>query len=202
MYLKEVNLKRSNTIGLEAFIKTIQIDKPTLCENTILALIDFIVSSGCRAIEFRKMSNRAMGISKTDICILNYDVLKIPDEYTLYIILHEVAHQYQYRKHGKNLVLDVYLESTPLDEAAKKLLRIEQIADRLAIAKLNNILQENNIRLSKPIISRYLDKTDLTQITNYLNKIRKEISEKDLSTIEEINDHILWSINQETIVRS
>lgn len=202
MYLKEVNLKRSNVVGLEAFIKTIRIDKPTLCENTILELIDFIVSSGCRAIEFRKMSNRAMGISKTDVCILNYDVLKIPDEYALYIILHEVAHQYQYRKHGKNLVLDVYLESTPLDDAAKKLLLVEQIADRLAIAKLNWILKENNIKLSQPIISRYLGLTDLTQIKNHLNKIRKEISEKDLSTIEEINDHILWSINQDIMVRS
>ena len=202
MYLKEVNLERSNTLGLAAFIKTIRIDKPTLCENTILALIDFIVSSGCRAIEFRKMSNRAMGISKTDVCILNYDVLKLPDEYTLYIILHEVSHQYQYRKHGKNLVLDVYLESTPLDDAAKKLLLVEQIADRLAIAKLNWILKETNIKLSQPIVSRYLGLTDLTQIKNHLNKIRKEISEKDLSTIEEINDHILWSINQDIMVRS
>jgi hypothetical protein len=154
--LKEVNLKRSNVVGLEAFIKTIRIDKPTLCKNTILELIDFIVSSGCRAIEFRKMSNRAMGISKTDVCILNYDVLKLPDEYTLYIILHEVAHQYQYRKHGKNLVLDVYLESTPLEEAAKKLLLVEQIADRLAIAKLNKILKKNDIEIVNPIISRYL----------------------------------------------
>ena len=199
MYLKEVNLKRSNTIGLDTFIKTIQIDKPTLCENIILALIDFIVSSGCRAIEFRKMSNRAMGISKTDVCILNYDVLKMPDEYTLYIILHEVAHQYQYRKHGKNLVLDVYLESTPLDEAAKKLLRVEQIADRLAIAKLNTILQENNIKLSKPIVSRYLGLTDLTQIKNYLSKIRSNIGQMKLLNIEEINDYIYQKVSIETI---
>jgi Protein of unknown function DUF45 len=190
LYLKEVNLKRSNTLGLESFINKVRINKPTLCENTILKLIDFIVSSGCRAIEFRKMSNRAMGISKTDVCILNYAVLKIPDEYFLYIILHEVAHQYQYRKHGKNLVLDVYLESTPLDEAARKLLNIEQTADRLAIAKLNSIM-----KLEKPIVSRYLGVTDLTQIKDYLRKIRSDVKELGLSTIEEINDCIQESIN-------
>lgn len=199
MYLKEVNLRKSNTRGLATFINTIRIAKPSWCENIIFELSDFIVSSGCKAIEFRKMSNRAMGISKTDVCILNYDVLKIPDEYALYIILHEVAHQYQYRKHGKNLVLDVYLESTPLDDAAKKLLSVEQIADRLAIAKLNWILKETNIKLSQPIVSRYLGLTDLTQIKNYLNKIRSDVSQMKLLTIEEINDYIYQSIGQETI---
>jgi hypothetical protein len=97
-------------------------------------------------------------------------------------------------------VLDVYLESTPLEEAAKKLLLVEQIADRLAIAKLNKILKKNDIEIVNPIISRYLGLTDLTQIKNHLSKIRKEVSERNLSNIEEINDHILWSINQETIV--
>ena len=202
MYLKEVNLRKSNTKGLDSFINTIRIAKPKWCESTIFELSDFIVSSGCRSIEFRKMSNRAMGISKTDTCILNLDVLILPDEYTLYIILHEVAHQYQYTKHGKNLVLDVYLESTQLDEAAKKLLSVEQIADRLAIAKLNKILKRNNFEIANPIISRYLGLNDLTQIKNHLSKIRKEVSERNLSNIEEINDHILWSINQETIVHN
>lgn len=202
MYLKEVSLRKSNTRGLETFINTIRIAKPTWCENTIFELSDFIVSSGCKAIEFRKMSNRAMGISKTDACILNLDVLTLLDEYTLYIILHEVAHQHQYTKHGKNLVLDIYLESTPLEEAARKLLWVEQIADRLAIAKLNKILKRNRIELANPIISRYLGLADLTQIKNHLSKIRKDVSERNLSTIEEINDHILWSVNQETIVHN
>ena len=195
----EIALQRSNPIWLDLFITRLKIAKPTICENIIVALSDFIVSSGCPAIEFRRMSNRAMGISKTDVCILSLDLLTIPDEYALYIILHEVSHQYQYKKYGKDIILDVYLDSTDLEIAAKKLLAVEQVADRLAITKLNKVLKENGIQLAQPIISRYLGLTDLTQIKNHLSKIRNEVSERGLTTIEEINDHMLWSINQETI---
>ncbi len=187
--MKEVNLRQPKTIGLDLFLNILLVAKPNLCKNIILKLSDFIISSGCIEIEFRKMSSRAMGISKTDICVLNSDVLLIPDEYTLYIILHEISHQYQYKKYGKNIALDIYLDTIDLETAAKKLLAIEQVADRLAIAKLNSIL-----KLNKPIVPRYLGITDLAQIKNHLQKIRSEVKELGLSTIEEINDHIQNSI--------
>ena len=187
--MKEVNLRKSNTIGLDLFLNTILVAKPNLCKNIILKLSDFIISSGCIEIEFRKMSSRAMGISKTDICVLNSDVLLIPDEYTLYIMLHEISHQFQYKKYGKDIALDIYLDTIDLDAAAKRLLDIEQVADRLAITKLNSIL-----KLNKPIVPRYLGITDLTQIKNHIRKIRFEVKELNLSTIEEINDHIQDSI--------
>lgn len=199
MFLKAVNLRKSNVQGIELFLNTILIAKPNLCKSIISELSDFILLSGCKSIEFRKMSNRAMGISKTDVCILNSSVLRIPDEYMIYIILHEVSHQYQYKKYGKDLVLDIYLDIFDLETSAKKLLGIEQIADRLAIAKLNKILKSNNIQLENPIIPRYVGLADLTQIKGYITKIRLESSALNLSTIEEINDYIELSINQETL---
>jgi hypothetical protein len=117
----------------------------------------------------------------------------------VYVILHEVSHQYQYTKHGKDIALDVYLDNLNIDKAAQKLLTIEQIADRLAILKLNKLLKNNNISVN-PVKSRYLGITDLTQIKNHIIKIRSEVNDLGLKRIEEINDHILKTINKETLV--
>ena len=91
------------------------------------------------------MSNRALGISKTDKCVISTKLLDLPIEYLVYVILHEVSHQYQYTKHGKDIALDVYLDNLNIDNAAQKLLKIEQIADRLAILKLNKLFFNNNL---------------------------------------------------------
>lgn len=171
------------------FLLNIQIARPEISSDLLKDLFYFIMNSGCPDIGFEKMSDRAMGISKTDKCILNTRVLSLPIEYLLYIILHEVSHQYQYKKHGKNLVLDVYLESLDLEKAADKLLSIEKIADRLAIKKLKEILVRNGIEHS--VQPRYLDLTDTSYIKTYLEKIRKEVTLNRLMTIEEINNYIL-----------
>ena len=180
------------------FLLNIQIARPEISSDLLKDLFYFIMNSGCPDIGFEKMSDRAMGISKTDKCIINTKVLSLPIEYLLYIILHEVSHQYQYKKHGKNLVLDVYLESLDLEKAADKLLRIEKIADRLAIKKLKELLIRNGIERS--VQPRYLGKTDSVYIKTYLEKIRKGIILNQLKTIEEINDYILVSINQDQLV--
>lgn len=192
--LKATDLGKPNTLGLDSFLNTISIVKSALCEKIISELRDFIIASGCKEIKFSAMSNRAMGISKTNVCILNPMVLAIPDEYALYIILHEISHQYQYKKHGKNVALPAYLSSTSIDDAVNLLLELEQTADRLAIAKLNKILKSGGIQLEKPIVSRYLEVKDTSKMKTYLEKIRLEASQRGLSSIEEINDYIHSSI--------
>jgi hypothetical protein len=137
------------------------------------------------------MSSRAAGISKTDECVISTNVLTLPIEYLVYIILHEVSHQHQYHKYGKDYVLDVYDGTLSLDEATLKLLRVEQIADRLAIWRMRGM----GLNRVKP---RYLGLTDTNQIKNHLSKIRKDVMMMGLTSIEEINDHIHRSINRET----
>ena len=61
------------------------------------------------------------------------------------------------------------------------------------------ILKNNNIS-AEPVKSRYLEITDLTHIKNHITKIRSEVSSLNLKKIEEINDHILKTINKETLV--
>ncbi len=197
--MTKLRFRKHNTEGLDEFLYGIHLNRLDISNKLLTEIGEFIIESGCKRIGFEYMSNRALGISKTDKCVISTKLLDLPIEYLVYVILHEVSHQYQYTKHGKDIALDVYLDNLNIDKAAQKLLTIEQIADRLAILKLNKLLKNNNISVN-PVKSRYLGITDLTQIKNHIIKIRSEVNDLGLKRIEEINDHILKTINKETLV--
>jgi hypothetical protein len=180
----------NNVGGISEFLLKINLARPDIPPKTLEEIKRFIERSGCAKIFFLDLSNRAMGISKTNECIINSKLLTFPLEYFLYILFHEVAHQYQYKKHGKNYVLSVYSNLEPKLESAKKLLEAERIADRLAIAKVKSVLKNCNIRPTREIIPRYLNLSDLTQIEKHLENVREIVSKRNLKTIEEINDAI------------
>ncbi len=187
--MTKLRFRKHNTEGLDEFLYGIHLNRLDISNKLLTEIGEFIIESGCKRIGFEYMSNRALGISKTDKCVISTKLLDLPIEYLVYVILHEVSHQYQYTKHGKDIALDVYLDNLNIDKAAQKLLTIEQIADRLAILKLNKLLKNNNISVN-----------DLTQIKNHIIKIRSEVNDLGLKRIEEINDHILKTINKETLV--
>ena len=180
--------------GLDKFLNRIQCSKNKLNSEAIRELELFIEESRCEAIRFEKMSMRALGISKTDECILNNKVLEIYPEYMLYVILHEVSHQYQYKKHGKDIALEIYASSTDLDTAAQKLLWLEKTADRLAIKKMKSILNAAKITPTAEIKPRYLNLTDTEYLKKHILEIREDALQLGLKTIEDINNHIYRKI--------
>ena len=91
---------KTNVEGLGQFIKTLK-DTFKDHHNVIDDLKDYIVKSGCEAIGFDTLYG-ASGISKTDKCVIADKILSRPIENALYVILHEVSHQYQYSKYGKD----------------------------------------------------------------------------------------------------
>lgn len=153
-------------------------------------LEDFIIKSGCLSIRFEHMSSRALGISKPEECVISYSVLDLPTDYLLYVILHEVAHQYQYKKYGKNLALEIYKCELSIDEAIDKLLYFEQLADRLALMKLNSIVNKNNTKIFVNITPRYLNLNNFDYIKKYIQMIRAEVTNKNYTTIESINEYL------------
>lgn len=180
--------------GLEEFIKIIDKRRSDINQNIKNSLINFIIESGCKSLKFEKLSKKALGISKPDGCILGTLLLDLRLEYFLYILLHEISHQYQYKKYGKNAALDIYTDIISLDDAVDKLMFLEKTADRLSIIKTKKILSDNGIMLKIPINPRYLNLEDTDYIKSYIEDIRKKVKENNYSTIEEINEHIYTTI--------
>lgn len=178
------------TKGVKEFISTISKLQPDIKKSVLKDIESFIIESKCIEIKLEKLSEKAAGISKTDECIISTIVFRFPTEYMLYMILHEISHQYQYKKYGKNLVLDVYLNETPLQEATEKLLAIEKVADRFALMKMKQIFKNNNVISQISPVPRYLNMTDLTKMKEHVQSMREDVSKLNLETIEDINNHL------------
>lgn len=177
--------------SLKVFLQTIQTSKNKMSQDAIRLLETFILKSNCKFIRFDSMSQKALGISKTDECVLSTALLGIQIEYMLYVILHEVSHQYQYKKHGKNVALNVYIDTVEdIEQATQRLLWLESSADRLALMKLKHILFANKTKLSVEIKPRYLHLTNTDYLKKYITELRQEVKNLNLSSIEEINNHI------------
>ena len=177
----------SNTQGLQEFIQEISNKFPN--QNKLLAdLATYISNSGCPSIKFDTLFG-AMGISKTDECIIDKSVLNKSIGGLLYVILHEIAHQYQYKKYGKDVVWDAYSSKIDLQQAAELLMNIETVADKLASLKTKSLLKKNNIEEKSPIVTFYSN-MNVDYFKNYLEKLRNEVKDKKMESIEEVNEYI------------
>jgi len=145
---------------------------------------EFINKSGCKSITFEELNPKCGGISTPDECIISTIILEFPKEILLYILFHEIAHQYQYKKWGKNLMMDAYTKLT-IEDAVKSLLYIESVADRLAILKLKSIIGSENI---PPY--RYYGCENLEFFKEYISNLRNSIDESNATDIESINEII------------
>ena len=175
---------------IKIFIQEIKKYRSDISTEMLNILEDFIISSKCKKIQFDNLSSKIMGLSIYDRCIINRSLLRINIEYFFYILLHEISHQFQYKKYGKELTLDIYMEEFNIDQMVDKLMNLEKIADRLAIKKMNSISNQLGIKFNE-IIPRYLNVKEKDYFINHITSMREKTKEKNCKTIEEI-DEVLY----------
>jgi hypothetical protein len=64
----------NNVGGISEFLLKINLARPDITPKTLEEIKRFIEHSGCAKIFFLDLSNRAMGISKTNECIINFPI--------------------------------------------------------------------------------------------------------------------------------
>ncbi len=145
----------------------------------------FIERSGCTKLSFESLNPKTGGVSIPGECIVSDIILEFPKEVLLYILFHEVSHQYQYRKWGKNLMMKAYTE-LPIEEAVDELLWIESIADRFAMLYLRSVIGGEHLPAY-----RYYGCTNKAYFEDYLALLRHEINQENVDGIDAINGIIL-----------
>ena len=186
-FIKSFSLFESNNTinGLDTFIKTL---KETFKDhlNVIDDLKEYILNSGCEAIGFDTLYG-ASGISKTDKCVIADKILNKPIENALYVILHEVSHQYQYSKYGKDVMWDSYNSNIDIEKAVDMLMNIELTADRLAIIKTKHLLDSNGVKNYKNVTAVY-PKMSRQYFKSHLESLRKEVNDKEMKNVDDVNN--------------
>lgn len=103
-----------------------------------------IEKSGCQKIEFTEFSdefNSAAGAAYSNGVLINKRLLRDRLGFLLFCVFHELAHQYQFRKYGAEVLYDMYNDEKNIDEAAKYLYNIEIIADEFGARKVREYVK-------------------------------------------------------------
>lgn len=187
----EMRLKPgTRTQNLDAFMQQLHQAFPDK-QQALDALENIIIESKCPEIRFENLA--VLGISMADACIINQSILKTDFQNAMYIILHEIAHQMQYSKHGEDFAAGIFLNNIPDQQLINTLRKIELTADRYAIAKLKQIFNAARIPMTRVPQSIYKQIPDAT-LHQHIQKTRRAVKQHKLTSTQQINDWIYNSI--------
>lgn len=178
----------SEQVGIDTFLVQLSERHPDSV-YVMKFLSDFILKSGCQRIEFGNFKISAHGASLIDRVIINEKVLDYPLPYVLYVIFHEIAHQYQYKKYGIDKMYDLYLGKIPIKDGAIWLKNIEEVADDFAFRKLRQLKSTNNVNLDISKLKKNYDNIPLEKyegLVQYTISLIKDENYTDKNEISEI----------------
>lgn len=186
--IKLLQLLEHQTNGVSEFANTLKKMFPSVDSDMWNDLTTIINNTSCPLIRFEKLHQTVGGISKTDECIINVTAITNNLSQSLFIILHEVGHQFQYSKHGKNIALSIYLDENVTD-SVDRLIEIESTADRFASKQTNRLCQKYGIPTNFELPKYNIDQNK-SFLIQYVSGLKHMIKQKKLNNIESINDLI------------
>lgn len=164
---------RNSVQGLDQLIQNIKNRHPNISNNLINKIEEFIINSDIKRIQIAPLQ-MALGASLLDRVIINSSVFHNNLPTILYVIFHEIAHQYQYKKHGFANMFKYFQDDLNIRDAVKILRKGEVIADNYAIRKLQRLkLDGENIDTS--ILRSYYKAMSDSTLANYISMVKKTL---------------------------
>ena len=138
------------------------------------------------------ISDRGMfcGMSLTNNVIINKSIFSRDIFTFIYVLFHEIAHQYQYKKYGKDLLYELTTKEVS-NESLDKLVKIEQVADRFGESmskKYANMFGIPKQKISSPYSNIEYGKN---AYKNLILRIQKEIEKGNITCVEQMESYML-----------
>jgi hypothetical protein len=147
---------------------------------------NFIRLSGVKRIEVEPI-RMGVAVSLLTGIIFNKNAFFQPLTAFLFTIFHELAHQYQYRKYGKEKMLKLYTSEMSIEEAAKFMKEIEEVADELATRKLRE-LQKYGYLSNVNIPKGFYKQLSLKSFENTIKYLKSQVEDSGLTSPDEISN--------------
>lgn len=176
------------TEGESEVIKVLD-DKYGLSDELKLEISNALKSSECKNVSFQRINNAA-GLALWNRLVLNPDILTYRLGKVLFVLFHEMAHQYQYKKYGKEKMMEYFNEEISLSDAAKFLQNAEKVADEFAVRKLKSLERKGLIKLNDYDIQRGYEHMNISQFENLISYFRKMLKQKNITGSEKISEFI------------
>lgn len=178
-------LLKESTENIENFISELEkfFPKVTTFKDV---LIDFIEKSDCKKIEWSYFNNNAHGLALHDSVLINYEAKERGMEYVIFLIFHEIAHQYQFKKYGAEKMYDCYVGDISLDEATDFMRKTELVADEFARKKVEQLKKMGFI--DKNHVPKGVYKTVPVQmLKNMMSFFRDKFKKSNVKSPEQIS---------------
>ena len=192
------NLKRilnEETEGIDLFIN--QIDSRYKISDELKDFLkSFIEDSDCRKIEFTGFKFQALGLALHDGVLINKLALNRELDFLLFVIFHEIAHQYQFKKYGEDKMYECYIGDISADDAAKFMKTTEEVADEYASRKFKELVKKKIINSDFVPPQKYKN-VPISQIRMMVDNYRKEMKSKDITSSEKISEYFYNMVKSE-----
>ena len=178
-------LINEETDGITIFLNKIQAEYDIL-DSLYTELMNFIEKSNCKKIEFAKFNYPALGLALHNGVMINSTMVGGSLNFLVFVIFHEIAHQFQFKKYGDKIMYGVYSGDVSIDEAAKFMKHTEEVADEFAMRKIRELQKKGLIDDKYKPASPYKN-IPVQSIKSMISKFRDDLESQKLSSPTEIS---------------
>ena len=196
MNLKESirRILKEETEGIDSFLDEIN-SKHNMSDELKDFVKQFIEESDCKRINFSGFKMPAMGLALESGVLINKMALNGQLPFLLFLIFHEVAHQYQFKKYGEDIMYDCYLGDISEREAAEFMKHTEEVADDFASRKIRQLQKLNLIGPYTP--PQMYKNVPIQQITMMINNYREDMKRKNIDSPKKVSEYFYNMVKSE-----
>ena len=185
---------KEETEGIDSFLDEIS-SKHNMSDELKDFVKQFIEESDCKRINFSRFKMGVMGLALESGVLINSVALNHPLPFLLFLIFHEVAHQYQFKKYGEDIMYNCYLGEISEREAAEFMKHTEEVADDFASRKIRQLQKLNLIGPYTP--PQMYKNTPIQQITMMVNNYREDMRRKNIDSPKKVSEYFYNMVKSE-----
>ena len=185
---------KEETEGIDIFLDEIS-SKHNMSDELRDFVKQFIEESDCKRINFSGFKMPVMGLALESGVLINKMALNDTLPFLLFLIFHEVAHQYQFKKYGEDIMYNCYLGEISDTEAAEFMKHTEEIADDFSSRKIRQLQKLNLIGSYTP--PQMYKNVPIQQITMMINNYREDMRRKNIDSPKKVSEYFYNMVKSE-----
>jgi hypothetical protein len=183
----QYRLLTEETSGVDDFIGQM-VEKYPEVEGYYDQIKSFIENSGCHKIEVASFKYPAMGLALHNGVLFNKMIFYQTLPKFLFVLFHEIAHQYQYKKYGAEKMYEFYLGDLDVNDAAESMKKIEIIADEFALRKVREFAKIGLIDVKDSNLPAVYKTIPINHFVRLITQSRDEIKRKGITDFDGVSE--------------
>jgi hypothetical protein len=189
---------KEETQGIQPFLDRMVSTYPETKEY-VDSIKTFIENSNCKMVEVSAFKYQALGLALHNGVLFNEKIFEFPLSSFLFVIAHEIAHQYQYKKYGDDKMYECYLGDISVKEAAEAMKQIEITADELATRKVREFIKMGLIdKEDRRVVKSVYHAVPLSHFEKLISQTRESLKDKNQKSFDDITNYFYNMIKVNT----